>query len=444
MGSAIWTTTRHQEMTAVASQDSFGAKSTLDVDGKSYEIFRLDAVEGEGLDVKSLPFSLKVLLENLLRTEDGADITADHIKAIAGWDADAAPDQEIQFTPARVIMQDFTGVPCVVDLATMREAMEELGGDATKINPLAPAEMVIDHSVIADVFGTPEAFERNVEIEYERNRERYQFLRWGQGAFEDFKVVPPGTGIVHQVNIEHLARVVFTREIDGELTAYPDTCVGTDSHTTMVNGIGVVGWGVGGIEAEAAMLGQPVSMLIPRVVGFKLNGDLPEGATATDLVLTITEMLRKHGVVGKFVEFYGPGVSVLPLANRATIGNMSPEFGSTIAVFPVDEETVKYLKLTGRSEEQIALVEAYAKEQGLWHDPDAEPRYSERLELDLSTVVPSLAGPKRPQDRVSLSEAKDSFRVALRDYADDGEPEGGSDKEGVPAQEKPDEAQHSK
>ena len=316
-------------------------------------------------------------------------------------------------------MQDFTGVPCVVDLATMREAMSELGGDATKINPLAPAEMVIDHSVIADVFGTPEAFERNVEIEYERNKERYQFLRWGQGAFDDFKVVPPGTGIVHQVNIEHLARTVFTREVDdGTTVAYPDTCVGTDSHTTMVNGIGVVGWGVGGIEAEAAMLGQPVSMLIPRVVGFKLNGDLPEGATATDLVLTITEMLRKHGVVGKFVEFYGPGVSALPLANRATIGNMSPEFGSTIAVFPIDEETTKYLELTGRSEEQLELVEAYAKEQGLWHDPSAEPRFSEKLELDLATVVPSLAGPKRPQDRVSLSDAKQSFRGALADYVD--------------------------
>lgn len=400
----------------MASQDSFGAKSTLDVDGTSYEIFRLDAVTGDGLDVASLPFSLKVLLENLLRTEDGADITADDIKALAGWDADAEPDKEIQFTPARVIMQDFTGVPCVVDLATMREAMADLGGDPSKINPLAPAEMVIDHSVIADVFGTPEAFERNVEIEYERNRERYQFLRWGQGAFDDFKVVPPGTGIVHQVNIEHLARTIFTREVDGELLAYPDTCVGTDSHTTMVNGIGVVGWGVGGIEAEAAMLGQPVSMLIPRVVGFKLSGDLPEGSTATDLVLTITEMLRKHGVVGKFVEFYGPGVSALPLANRATIGNMSPEFGSTIAVFPIDEETVKYLELTGRSAEQLALVEAYAKAQGLWHDPDAEPRYSEKLELDLATVVPSLAGPKRPQDRVELADAKAGFRAALKDY----------------------------
>ena len=425
--------------------DSFGAKGTLDVNGKSYEIYRLDAVTGDGLDVDSLPYSLKVLLENLLRTEDGEDITADDIKAIAGWDADAEPDQEIQFTPARVIMQDFTGVPCVVDLATMREAMEDLGGDPSKINPLAPAELVIDHSVIADVFGTPEAFERNVEIEYERNRERYQFLRWGQGAFDDFKVVPPGTGIVHQVNIEHLARVVFTREIDGELTAYPDTLVGTDSHTTMVNGIGVVGWGVGGIEAEAAMLGQPVSMLIPRVVGFKLNGDLPEGSTATDLVLTITEMLREHGVVGKFVEFYGPGVSALPLANRATIGNMSPEFGSTIAVFPIDEETTKYLELTGRDEEQIALVETYAKEQGLWHDPDAEPRYSERLELDLAEVVPSLAGPKRPQDRVSLSDAKDSFRGALADYVsgDDHDEEGYDEAvaESFPASDSPSHAQ---
>ncbi len=399
----------------MASQDSFGAKSTLSVGDRDYEIFRLDAVTGEGLDVASLPFSLKVLLENLLRTEDGADITADDIKALAGWDADADPDKEIQFTPARVIMQDFTGVPCVVDLATMREAMADLGGDPTKINPLAPAEMVIDHSVIADVFGTAGAFERNVEIEYERNRERYQFLRWGQGAFDDFKVVPPGTGIVHQVNIEHLARVVMVR--DG--AAYPDTCVGTDSHTTMVNGIGVVGWGVGGIEAEAAMLGQPVSMLIPRVVGFKLNGDLPEGSTATDLVLTITEMLRKHGVVGKFVEFYGPGVSALPLANRATIGNMSPEFGSTIAVFPIDEQTIDYLRLTGRPAEQLDLVETYAKEQGLWHDPDAEPRYSEKLELDLGTVVPSLAGPKRPQDRVAVSEAGPKFREVLGDYTEE-------------------------
>jgi aconitate hydratase len=410
-------------MSAGTSKDSFGAKSTLDVGGSSYEIYRLDAVTGDGLDVGSLPFSLKVLLENLLRTEDGADITADDIRALAGWDETAQPDKEIQFTPARVIMQDFTGVPCVVDLATMREAMAELGGDATKINPLAPAEMVIDHSVIADVFGTPESFERNVEIEYERNRERYQFLRWGQGAFDDFKVVPPGTGIVHQVNIEHLARVVMVR--DG--VAYPDTCVGTDSHTTMVNGIGVVGWGVGGIEAEAAMLGQPVSMLIPRVVGFKLSGELPAGSTATDLVLTITEMLRKHGVVGKFVEFYGQGVSALPLANRATIGNMSPEFGSTIAVFPVDEETVKYLRLTGRTDEQLALVEAYAKEQGLWHDPAAEPRFSEKLELDLSTVVPSIAGPKRPQDRIQVTDAKQAFRGALADYV---QPAEGGDEEG--------------
>ncbi len=412
------------------SKDSFGAKRTLDVDGTSYEIFRLDAVTGDGLDVATLPFSLKVLLENLLRTEDGADITADDVRALAGWDETAQPDKEIQFTPARVIMQDFTGVPCVVDLATMREAMAELGGDPSRINPLAPAEMVIDHSVIADVFGSPEAFARNVEIEYERNRERYQFLRWGQGAFDDFKVVPPGTGIVHQVNIEHLARTVMTRPVvvggDADrriLQAYPDTCVGTDSHTTMVNGIGVVGWGVGGIEAEAAMLGQPVSMLIPRVVGFKLHGDLPEGSTATDLVLTITEMLRQHGVVGKFVEFYGPGVSVLPLANRATIGNMSPEFGSTIAVFPIDEQTIDYLRLTGRPAEQLALVEAYAKEQGLWHDPSApgyvEPRYSERLELDLATVVPSLAGPKRPQDRVEVSVAGPRFREALVDYTDE-------------------------
>ncbi len=398
----------------MSALDSFGAKGTLKVNDESYEIYRLSAVSGDGLDVASLPFSLKVLLENLLRTEDGADITAADIAALAGWNADAEPDREIQFTPARVIMQDFTGVPCVVDLATMREAMADLGGDPSKINPLAPAEMVIDHSVIADVFGTAQAFERNVEIEYERNRERYQFLRWGQGAFDDFKVVPPGTGIVHQVNIEHLARVVFTR--DG--VAYPDTCVGTDSHTTMVNGIGVVGWGVGGIEAEAAMLGQPVSMLIPRVVGFKLSGSLPEGSTATDLVLTITEMLRKHGVVGKFVEFYGAGVSALPLANRATIGNMSPEFGSTIAVFPIDEETVKYLRLTGRSDQQVALVEAYAKEQGLWHDPDHEPRYSERLELDLATVVPSLAGPKRPQDRVEVAAAATEFDKALTAYTD--------------------------
>jgi aconitate hydratase len=421
----------------MASVNSFGAKGTLEVKGDSYEIFRLNAVTGEGVNVETLPFSLKVLLENLLRTEDGANITADDIRALATWDETSEPNKEIQFTPARVIMQDFTGVPCVVDLATMREAMSALGGDPAKINPLAPAEMVIDHSVIADVFGTPEAFERNVEIEYERNRERYQFLRWGQGAFDDFKVVPPGTGIVHQVNVEHLARTVFTRVVDGELLAYPDTCVGTDSHTTMVNGIGVVGWGVGGIEAEAAMLGQPVSMLIPRVVGFKLNGSLPEGATATDLALTITEMLRKHGVVGKFVEFYGSGVSALPLANRATIGNMSPEYGSTIAVFPIDEETVNFLRLTGRTEQQIALVEAYAKEQGLWHDPSAEPRYSEKLELDLATVVPSLAGPKRPQDRISLADAKASFRGALVDYVQPIEGYDEASDESFPASDSP-------
>jgi aconitate hydratase A / 2-methylisocitrate dehydratase len=399
------------------SVNSFDAKSALAVGEESFEIFRIDAVDGSD----SLPYSLKILLENLLRTEDGANITADDIRALAAWDANAEPSKEIQFTPARVIMQDFTGVPCVVDLATMREAMADMGGDPAKINPLAPAELVIDHSVIADVFGTADAFTRNVEIEYGRNRERYQFLRWGQTAFDDFKVVPPGTGIVHQVNIEHLARVIFTR--NGQ--AYPDTCVGTDSHTTMVNGLGVVGWGVGGIEAEAAMLGQPVSMLIPRVVGFKLSGALPEGATATDLVLTITEMLRQHKVVGKFVEFYGPGVSQVPLANRATIGNMSPEYGSTIAVFPIDGKTSDYLRLTGRSEAQIALVEAYAKEQGLWHDDDREPRYSEYLELDLSTVVPSIAGPKRPQDRVVVAHAKEGFREALADYVSDDQVEPG-------------------
>ena len=401
------------------SVNSFDAKATLQAGDESYQIFRLDSVAGS----ESLPYSLKILLENLLRTEDAANITADDIRGLAAWDANAEPSDEIQFTPARVIMQDFTGVPCVVDLATMREAMAEMGGDPAKINPLAPAELVIDHSVIADVFGTADAFARNVEIEYERNRERYQFLRWGQTAFDDFKVVPPGTGIVHQVNIEHLARVIFSREVESsagsgktELYAYPDTCVGTDSHTTMVNGLGVVGWGVGGIEAEAAMLGQPVSMLIPRVVGFKLSGALREGATATDLVLTITEMLRQHKVVGKFVEFYGPGVSHVPVANRATIGNMSPEYGSTIAVFPIDSKTTEYLRLTGRSDQQIALVETYAKEQGLWHYDDNEPRYSEYLELDLGTVVPSIAGPKRPQDRVLVAHAKQGFREALRDY----------------------------
>ncbi len=397
------------------SINSFGARTTLEVGGASYEIFALDAVEG----AETLPFSLKVLLENLLRTEDGANITADDIRALGAWEPSDQPNREIQFTPARVIMQDFTGVPCVVDLATMREAIADLGGDPAKVNPLSPAEMVIDHSVVADLFGTPDAFVRNVELEYQRNRERYQFLRWGQTAFDDFVVVPPGTGIVHQVNIEHLARVVFPRVVNGVLQAYPDTCVGTDSHTTMVNGLGVVGWGVGGIEAEAAMLGQPVSMLIPRVVGFKLAGRLPEGATATDLVLTITEMLREHKVVGKFVEFYGPGVSEVPLANRATIGNMSPEYGSTIAIFPIDSKTTDYLRLTGRSEEQIALVEQYAKRQGLWHADDAEPRYSEYLELDLGTIVPSIAGPKRPQDRIILAEAADAFEHSVATYTDD-------------------------
>ncbi|MFQ6170624.1 aconitate hydratase AcnA [Oryzobacter sp. R7] len=400
----------------MASTNSFDAHGTLEVGDQSYEIYRLASVEGS----ETLPYSLKVLLENLLRTEDGANITADHIRALGGWDENAEPDTEIQFTPARVIMQDFTGVPCVVDLATMREAVAELGGDPAQINPLAPAELVIDHSVIIDVFGRADAFERNVEIEYQRNEERYKFLRWGQTAFDDFKVVPPGTGIVHQVNIEHLARTVMVR--DG--VAYPDTCVGTDSHTTMVNGLGVLGWGVGGIEAEAAMLGQPVSMLIPRVVGFKLSGSIPAGATATDVVLTITEMLRKHGVVGKFVEFYGEGVSAVPLANRATIGNMSPEFGSTCAIFPIDDVTLEYLRLTGRSEESVALVEAYAKEQGMWLQAgpgQPEARYSEYLELDLSTVVPSIAGPKRPQDRIVLAEAKGQFALDIKNYGVDGD-----------------------
>ncbi|MEY2816528.1 MAG: aconitate hydratase [Actinomycetota bacterium] len=360
---------------------------------------------------------MKILLENLLRTEDGANITSDHIKAIANWDPTSEPDTEIQFSPARVIMQDFTGVPCIVDLATMREAVADLGGDPTKVNPLAPAELVIDHSVVIDVAGSADAFERNVEFEYERNGERYQFLRWGQGAFNDFKVVPPGTGIVHQVNIEYLARTVMTREVNGELVAYPDSCVGTDSHTTMVNGLGVLGWGVGGIEAEAAMLGQPVSMLIPKVVGFKLTGSIPVGATATDVVLTITEMLRKHGVVGKFVEFYGAGVASVPLANRATIGNMSPEFGSTVAIFPIDQVTIDYLRGTGRSEESIALVEQYSKLQGLWHDEHNEAKYSEYLELDLGTIVPSIAGPKRPQDRIELHNAKEHYNSDIATYS---------------------------
>jgi aconitate hydratase len=403
----------------VSNVDTFGSKGTLEVGETSYEIYRLSAVPG----LERLPYSLKVLAENLLRTEDGANITAEHVNAFASWDPTAEPSIEIQFTPARVVMQDFTGVPCVVDLATMREAVADLGGDPNRVNPLAPAELVIDHSVQIDVAGRRDAFERNVELEYQRNFERYQFLRWGQTAFDDFKVVPPGTGIVHQVNLEYLARGVMTRSVDGGVVrAYPDTCVGTDSHTTMVNGLGVLGWGVGGIEAEAAMLGQPVSMLIPRVVGFKLSGSIPAGVTATDVVLTITEQLRRHGVVGKFVEFYGEGVAAVPLANRATIGNMSPEFGSTCAIFPIDEVTVEYLRLTGRSEDQIALVEAYAREQGLWHDPSAagytEPVFSEYLELDLSTVVPSIAGPKRPQDRIELTEAKESFATSILDYVD--------------------------
>jgi len=392
--------------------NSFGSSDQLVVGSKTYRIFKLDSV-----DAKTLPYSLKILLENLLRTEDGANITADHVNALVNWDPTVEPDTEIQFTPARVIMQDFTGVPCIVDLATMREAVAELGGDPKRINPLAPAELVIDHSVQIDVAGSADAFERNVEFEYNRNGERYQFLRWGQTAFDDFKVVPPGTGIVHQVNIEYLARTIMAREVNGELQAYPDSCVGTDSHTTMVNGLGVLGWGVGGIEAEAAMLGQPVSMLIPKVVGFKLTGQIATGVTATDVVLTITEMLRKHGVVGKFVEFYGAGVSSVPLANRATIGNMSPEFGSTAAMFPIDEVTLDYLRITGRPQEQIDLVEAYSKAQGLWHDPSIEPRFSEYLELDLSTVVPSIAGPKRPQDRIVLSDAKAAFEKVLPSYS---------------------------
>jgi len=396
----------------VVSLNSFQSRSDLEVAGARYEIFRTDAVDGH----ETLPFSLKVLLENLLRTEDGANITREQIEALGNWDQNAEPSTEIQFTPARVVLQDFTGVPCIVDLATMREAIVDLGGDPSKVNPLSPAELVIDHSVIADLFGRPDSLERNVDIEYGRNGERYQFLRWGQEAFENFKVVPPGTGIVHQVNIENLAKVTYTKDLDGVTQAFPDTCVGTDSHTTMVNGLGILGWGVGGIEAEAAMLGQPVSMLIPRVVGFKLSGAIPMGVTATDVVLTITQMLREHGVVGKFVEFYGAGVSQVPLANRATIGNMSPEFGSTAAMFPIDQVTLDYLSLTGRSAEQIALVEAYSKEQGLWHNPDIEPRYSEYMELDLSTVVPSIAGPRRPQDRIELSGAKEKFHSDVADY----------------------------
>ncbi len=405
--------------------NSFGASAGLEVAGRSHEIFRLDALSSVA-DVGRLPFSLKILLENLLRKEDGSVVRAEDIEAFARWDPAAANDREIAFSPARVLMQDFTGVPAVVDLAAMRDAMAELGGDQSRINPLAPAELVIDHSVIADVAGTRDAFVRNAELEFERNQERYAFLRWGQQAFADFRVVPPDTGIVHQVNLEYLARVVFT---DDRGQAYPDTLVGTDSHTPMVNGLGVLGWGVGGIEAEAAMLGQPISMLMPKVVGFKLSGELPEGSTATDLVLTVTELLRRHGVVGKFVEFYGPGVGNVPLANRATIGNMSPEYGSTCAIFPIDDETLRYLEFTGRPRELIALVEAYAKEQGLWHDPERDPVYSETVELDLGTVVPSLAGPRRPQDRVALTDAKRSFRAALTEML----AQGASGKTATPA-----------
>ena len=395
----------------MTSVNSFSAKQTLKVGSEEFEIFAIDAVPGS----EKLPFTHKILLENLLRTEDGTNVDADTIRALGAWDAKVEPTEEIQFTPSRVLMQDFTGVPVVVDLATMREAVIALGGNPDKIEPLNPSELVIDHSVIADFFGLPDSAERNAALEYERNRERYQFLRWGQSAFEEFKVVPPGTGIVHQVNIEHLARVIMAR--GGQ--AYPDTVVGTDSHTTMVNGLGVLGWGVGGIEAEAAMLGQSVSMLIPRVVGFKLTGELPPGATATDLVLTITEMLRTRGVVGKFVEFYGSGVGTVPLANRATIGNMSPEYGSTVAIFPIDQVTLDYLELTGRTNDSIELVRAYAHRQGLWHDPDHEANYSELIELDMSTVVPSIAGPKRPQDRVILAEAQSKFGQALTSFTEE-------------------------
>jgi aconitate hydratase len=411
--------------------NSFDARADLKVGDRSYEIFRLDALQSK-FDIARLPFSLKILLENLLRTEGNGSVDAEDIEKLATWDAKAEPSEEIAFSPARVLMQDFTGVPAVVDLAAMRDAMaDEIGGDPGKINPLSPAELVIDHSVQVDYFGTRDAFERNAEREFERNQERYAFLRWGQGAFADFSVVPPDTGIVHQINIEYLARVVFPNDKTGQ--AYPDTLVGTDSHTTMVNGLGVLGWGVGGIEAEAAMLGQPMSMLIPQVLGFKLKGDLPAGATATDLVLTVTEMLREKGVVGKFVEFYGHGLSNLPLADRATIGNMSPEFGSTCAIFPIDAETLRYLEFTGRPKEQIALVEAYAKEQGLWHDEHSEdPTFSDLLELDLGDVVPSIAGPRRPQDRVAISEAQLEFREAIQEFLPD---DGGGDedrKAGVP------------
>jgi aconitate hydratase len=398
--------------------NSFGARATLSVGDREYEIYRLDALAAHGVNLARLPFSLRILLENLLRTENGRSVTADDVLALANWDAKAEPDKEVAFTPARVILQDFTGVPCVVDLAAMRDAMAEMGGDPALINPLQPVELVIDHSVQVDSYGSEAALLINKELEFERNKERYEFLRWGQTAFQNFKVVPPGNGIVHQVNLEYLARVVFTSDENpratGPVQAYPDTLVGTDSHTTMINGLGVLGWGVGGIEAEAAMLGQPVSMLIPQVVGFKLTGSLPEGATATDLVLTVTQMLRKHGVVGKFVEFFGPGLAALSLADRATIANMAPEYGATCGIFPVDAETLRYLRFSGRSEERVTLVEAYYKAQGLFHDehtPDAE--YSATLELDLSTVEPSVAGPKRPEGRVALHDVRETFRVAV-------------------------------
>ncbi len=391
-------------------RDELGCRDQLEANGKQFGFYSLKKLAATHGHVEKLPYSLKILLENLLRHEDGTNITESDIAGLANWDPKAEPDKEISFTPARVVLQDFTGVPAIVDLAAMRDAMKSLGGKASRINPLSPAELVIDHSVQVDNYGRAEALDLNNKIEFERNKERYAFLRWGQGAFDNFKVVPPNTGIVHQVNLEHLSRVVFGEEVDGELMAWPDTVVGTDSHTTMINGLGILGWGVGGIEAEAAMLGQPISMLIPQVIGFKLNGKLPEGTTATDLVLTITEMLRKKGVVGKFVEFYGDGLSHLPLADRATIGNMSPEFGSTCAIFPIDAETIRYLTLSGRSEERLALVEEYAKAQGMWrNDGDADPVYTDVLELDLGEVVPSLAGPKRPQDRVLLSEAKNKF-----------------------------------
>jgi aconitate hydratase len=417
------------------SENSFDAKGTLTVGERSYEIFRLEALQSR-FDVARLPFSLKILLENLLRNEDGEGIRSEDVEALAKWNADAEPTDEIAFTPARVVMQDFTGVPAVVDLAAMRDAMSEMGSDPARINPLVPAELVIDHSVQVDVSGTHDAFRRNADFEFERNEERYAFLRWGAESFANFKVVPPDTGIVHQVNLEYLARVVFVNDGDGSHPpqAYPDTLVGTDSHTTMINGLGVLGWGVGGIEAEAAMLGQPMSMLIPQVVGFKLIGELQEGATATDLVLTVTEMLRKHGVVGKFVEFHGAGLAHLPLADRATIGNMSPEFGSTCAIFPIDAETLRYLEFSGRPKELIELVEAYAREQGLWHDEASdEPTYTEELELDLATVVPSIAGPKRPQDRVSLTESKASFRMALEGFLPDPSAEDEAISESFPA-----------